>query len=90
MPTVKPLDAEAVIAAARETGIIITVEEHNIIGGLGSAVAEVLAESADLHVKFQRIGLKDTFCLQVGDEEYLQKAYSLSVDDIVATLKELI
>lgn len=89
MHTVKPLDIEAVLAAARETDVIVTVEEHNIIGGLGSAVAEVLAESADAHVAFKRIGLKDLFCAQVGNQEYLQKAYSLSVDDIVTTLLAL-
>lgn len=89
MPTIKPLDNEAVIAAAGETGVIITVEEHNIIGGLGSAVAEVLAELTDVNVTFKRIGVKDTFCLEVGSEAYLQKAYSLSVDDIVTTVQSL-
>ena len=63
MPTIKPLDNGAVITAARETGVIVTVEEHNIIGGLGSAVAEVLAESTGLEVAFKRIGVRDTFCL---------------------------
>ena len=90
MPTIKPLDNGAVITAARETGVIVTVEEHNIIGGLGSAVAEVLAESTGLEVAFKRIGVRDTFCLQVGDYEYLQKACSLSADDIVTAVKELI
>ena len=89
MHTLKPLDTEAVLAAAKETGVIITVEEHNIIGGLGSAVAEVLAELADCRVAFRRIGIKDLFCTQVGNQEYLQKAYSLSVDDIVTTLQAL-
>lgn len=83
MHTVKPLDAEAVLAATRETKAIITIEEHSIIGGLGSAVAAVLAESTKSHIAFKRIGIKDSFCSQVGSREYLCKAYSLSVDDIV-------
>ena len=89
MHTIKPLDTEAVLAAVRETGTIVTIEEHNIIGGLGSAVAEVLAELSDTHVAFERIGLKDLFCVQVGTHEELQKAYSLSVDDVIMTLQRL-
>jgi len=83
MHTVKPLDSEAVLAAKRETKAIITIEEHNIIGGLGSAVAEVLAESANPAINFKRMGIKDLFCLEVGSQEYLRKACSLSVDNIV-------
>ena len=89
MHTLKPLDAEAVLVAARETSAIITVEEHNIIGGLGSAVAEVLAESGNLPITFKRIGIDDTFCSQVGSQEYLRKTYSLSVDGIVKTVQSL-
>ncbi len=83
MHTVKPLDAEAVLAAARETKAIITIEEHSIIGGLRSAVAAVLAESANSRIAFKRIGIKDSFCSQVGSQAYLCKYYSLSVEDIV-------
>lgn len=81
--TIKPLDVEAVLAAAEETCAIITIEEHSIIGGLGSAVAEVLAESSDSHIVFKRLGIKDSFCSQVGSQKYLQGIYSLSVDGIV-------
>lgn len=83
MHTVKPLDAEAVLAAARETRAIITIEEHNIIGGLGSAVAEVLAESDIAPIAFRRMGIADCFCSQVGSQKYLRQAYSLTVDDII-------
>ena len=83
MHTIKPLDAEAVLAAARETRAIITIEEHNIIGGLGGAVAEVLAESGISPIAFKRMGIGDSFCSQVGSQAYLQKVYSLSVGDIV-------
>lgn len=87
MHTIKPIDTAAIIAAARETGNIITVEEHSIIGGLGSAVAEILAESGNLLVKFERLGVKDTFCSHVGNQEYLQKVYSLSVEAIIAAVR---
>jgi len=81
MHTIKPLDVDAVLAAARETSAIITIEEHNIIGGLGSAVSEVLAERGR-RVAFRRIGINDTFCSQVGSQAYLQKVHSLSVESI--------
>ena len=86
MHTLKPLDAEVVLAAARETGAIITIEEHSIIGGLGSAVAEVLAESNPSPIFFKRLGIKDEFCSQVGSREYLMESYSLSVEGIVKSL----
>jgi len=89
MHTLKPFDNEAVLTAAKETPTIMTVEEHSIIGGLGSAVAEVLAESDNPHTIFKRLGIKDTFCSQVGSQEYLQKIYSLSVDGIVKAVKSL-
>jgi transketolase len=87
MHTVKPLDEEAVLAAARETAAIATIEEHSIIGGLGSAVAEVLAESAELRVPFKRLGIPSTASGLVGSQEYLENAYSLSVDGILNSLQ---
>jgi len=89
MHTIKPLDADSVLAAARETSAIITIEEHNIIGGLGSAVAEVLAECNNSHVSFKRMGIPDSFCSQVGSCEYLQQAYSLSVSGIAKEVQSL-
>ena len=59
MHTIKPIDKEAIIKAAKETGKIITLEEHNLAGGLGSAVAEVLADEGCLDVKFRRMALPD-------------------------------
>lgn len=87
MHTLKPLDKEAVLSTA-ETDAIVTVEEHSIIGGLGSAVAEVLAESG-IRVPFMRMGIPDEFCSQVGSRDYLQGVYSLSVEGIVASVKKL-
>jgi len=85
MHTVKPLDTEAVLGAARETDAIFTVEEHSILGGLGSAVAETLAESG-LHVRFKRLGISPAFTDLVGDQECLKHAYSLSVDGVVGQI----
>jgi len=81
MHTIKPLDKEIVLAAANETKAIFTVEEHSIIGGLGSAVSEVLAES-DSKILFKRIGLKDAFEKTVGNHEYLRKMNNLLPEDI--------
>ena len=86
MHTIKPLDTEAVLSAATETSIIVTIEEHSVIGGLGGAVAEILAELGDSHIKFKRMGLNDSFCSQVGSQEYLRKTYSLSIEGVVSTV----
>ena len=90
MHTIKPLDTEAVLAAARETQAIVTLEEHSVIGGLGGAVAEVLAESGELRVPFKRLGLPSEFCSTVGSQEYLRAAYGLSGDGILKSLKTLL
>jgi len=90
MHTIKPLDVAAVLAAARETRAIVTLEEHSITGGLGSAVAEVLAESAVEKVPFKRLGLPSQFTSLVGSQEYLKQAYSLTVDGILASITELL
>ncbi len=76
MHTLKPLDAEAIAAAARETGAILTVEEHNVIGGLGGAVAEVLAE-AGAGVRFKRLGVPDVFA-PAGSADNLRPLYGLT------------
>jgi transketolase len=76
MHTVKPLDEKLVLKCAKETGHIITVEEHSVIGGLGSAVAETLAEQYDQPVRFKRMGIKDRFC-ESGDPADLLKKYEL-------------
>lgn len=89
MHTIKPLDVDAVLAAAKETTAIITIEEHNIIGGLGSAVSEVLAERDHPQIAFRRMGINDAFCSQIGSQEYLQKIHSLSVENIVEMVESL-
>jgi len=86
MHTVKPLDLEAVLAAARETDAIFTVEEHSILGGLGSAVAEVLAESDGPKVAFRRIGIPPSFSPHIGSQEYLQECHGLTDEGIAKTV----
>lgn len=82
MHTLKPLDIQTIKKAAKETGGIITIEEHSIIGGLGSAVAEVLAENK-LSIPFMRIGIPDTFSQYIGDQEFLKEKHGLSIDNII-------
>jgi len=85
--TIKPLDRQAVVEAARETGALVTAEEHSIIGGLGSAVAEVLAE--EYPVPLRRVGLRDTFGESGSPEELLAK-YGLSVANIEKNVREVL
>ena len=90
MHTIKPLDVEAVLAAAHDTSAIFTVEEHSVIGGLGGAVSEVLMEADRRPRYFRRIGLNGTFSSMVGDQAYLQAQYGLDVNGIVnSVLKTL-
>lgn len=83
--TIKPIDEEAIITAARKTGLIVTAEEHSIIGGLGSAVAEVVCSNHPVPVI--RVGVKDTFG-ESGKPEQLLKAYGLTAEEIVKALKK--
>ena len=87
MASVKPLDAAAVVSAAKETGAIVTCEEHSIIGGLGSAVAEVLAEEAP--APLERVGVKDTFGESGKPKELLAK-YGLTADDVAAAARRVV
>jgi transketolase len=87
MHTIKPLDTAAVIAAARETRAVVTVEEHSIIGGLGSAVAETVSGCYPVPVK--RIGISDCFA-ESGSYEDLLTKYGMTVNDIVVAAKQAI
>ena len=86
MHTVKPLDGAAIQAAAEETGAIVTAEDHSIIGGLGGAVAEYLAEHA--RVPMARVGIPDTFC-RSGDPAELFPMYGMAAADIAAAVKRV-
>lgn len=83
MHTLKPIDKKAILDAALETGGILTIEEHSLIGGLGSAVAEIIAEEAEKKVYFKRVALPSEFVKHVGNQDYLRGIYGLTVDGIV-------
>jgi transketolase len=87
MPCVKPLDSETVIRAAQATSVVITVEDHNIFGGLGSAVAETLSENCPARLK--RMGFADVFAESGTQDEILDK-YGLAVEDIVKTVEAMV
>jgi transketolase len=82
--TIKPIDRDIIAAAAKETGLIITAEEHSVIGGLGSAVADVVTETCPVPVI--KIGVNDTFG-HSGPAVELLKEFGLSADNIVKTVK---
>ena len=86
MFSIKPIDKELIIKYAKKTKAIVTAENHNIIGGLGSAVAEVLCEHCP--TKMRRIGVKEQFG-QVGRMEYLMEFYQLTARDIVKKAMEI-
>ncbi len=88
MHTLKPLDQDAVLRAARETGAVFTIEEHSLIGGLGSAVAEVLAEQCRTPVLFKRVGLPSAFSDCVGDQEFLRHRHGLSAGQLQNSILE--
>jgi transketolase len=79
MSSIKPLDEQAIVKAAEETGKIVTVDNHNILGGLGSAVAEVVCEK--MPVKVKRMGVKDVFG-KSGTNEQMQEKFGLRAEDI--------
>lgn len=87
MPTVKPIDRELILKAAKETGRIVTVEEHSVIGGLGSAVCEVVCEEHPVPVT--KIGVQDTFGCSGPAVELLQK-FGLCSDNIVSTVLKIL
>lgn len=78
--TLKPLDVEALTAAARETGAIVTLEDHNVVGGLGSAVASVLAERHPVTV--DRFGISDRYCVRCDDYEQMLSLHGIAAQDV--------
>jgi transketolase len=82
--TAKPLDVEALAAAARETGGILALEEHTVEGGLGGAIAEALLELPAIPRAFTRAGLRAGFSSAVGSQEYLRRLYGLDREGVVA------
>ena len=88
MFTIKPIDAECVLACAKETGAIVTAENHQLIGGLTSAVSEVLAENA-VAVAMEKIGIHDEFG-EVGDQAYLMDRFQLTAPYIAEAVRKAV
>ena len=80
MHTIKPIDEEMIIKCAQETKKLVSIEDHNIIGGLGSAIAEVLTKECP--AKLTRLGIKDTFG-RSGKAEELMKYFNITSEDII-------
>ena len=85
MGSIKPIDRAAIVKAAREIGTIITIENHSIYGGLGSAIAEIVGEEYPCKVK--RLGFRDIFP-ESGNDEYLFSKYGMNVENIEAAAKK--
>lgn len=85
MASLKPIDADLILESAAKTGAIVTVENHNVIGGLGSAVAEVLADEG-VGLPFKRVGIQDQFC-EGGTTPYLMDKFGLNAPAIVRAAK---
>ncbi len=88
-PTVKPIDKEAIKNCAQRFEHIFTVEEHNIVGGFGSAVAEVIAE-LDTNAKLHRIGIDDFYCIEVGNQSYLREQVGINAEGIAERIQGVI
>jgi len=88
MPTIKPIDSDLVLERATVTGAMVTADNHNIIGGLGSAVAELLAE-AGIGLPFKRVGIQDNFC-EGGTTPYLMKKFGLDSTAIADACRDVL
>lgn len=88
--TLKPIDQELIEHVSREVKLIVTIEEHTVIGGLGGSVAEILAQLPGPRARLKMIGLRDCFSEIVGDQEYLRSIYGMSADSIVRLVENSI
>jgi transketolase len=87
-PTVKPIDKETISYCIKNYDLIVTVEEHNIVGGFGSAVAEIMSEYNDYKSKLIRIGLDDKYSSIVGTQKYLRNEYGMSANKIAERIQK--
>lgn len=87
-PTVKPIDMKVIQKCAKEFDLIVTCEEHNIVGGFGSAVAEVMAEMYEKNAFLLRIGLNDEYSVKVGNQKYLRAQYGMDAKSIAKKIQE--
>jgi transketolase len=90
MHTIKPLDNNAVLEAAKECDMVFSLEEENIIGGLGGAIAELLAEHSDIPYRFRRLGIPDTYLEKAGSYAWLLNHYGIDVHGVVETIEKLL
>lgn len=88
--TIKPLDGDGIVAAASECGHVITLEEHVVTGGLGSAVAEACADARVPLKSFRRIGLEDVFPEIVGDQAYLRARFGLDATSVANSIRRMV
>lgn len=86
-PTVKPIDKETIENVAKRFELIVTCEEHNIVGGFGSAVAEVIAEMKNKKATLLRIGINDEYSVRVGNQKYLREQYGIDADGVATKIK---
>jgi len=87
-PSIKPLDTALIQRVACETALIVTVEEHNLAGGFGGAIAEVLAEMPQPHARLRRIGIDNRYVSAIGSQAFLRKENHLTCEDIVRVIVE--
>ena len=87
-PTIKPIDEEIIRQCSKEYELIVTCEEHSIVGDFGSAVAEVMAEMRRKKAHLLRVGLNDMYAVRVGDQKYLREQYGMSAAKIAARIEE--
>jgi transketolase len=90
MHTIKPIDKEMIIDSAKNTGGIITIEEHNLMGGLGSAVSEVLCDANIYPKKFKRLAFPDVNVAKIGGQAWIRDQYGLQAKGIADSVRELL
>ena len=89
MSSVKPIDKDLILDSAKNTGGIITVEEHSIIGGLGDAVADVLIENDISDVQLKKMGIKNRFVSDYGTQEYLRSIEGIAKENIITEAENI-
>lgn len=90
IPTIRPLQSDVIIAAARESRAVVTLEEHTVEGGLGGLIAETLLESGVVPRRFKRLGLRSGFSSIVGSQAYLRRRYEIDAASVCSMARELL
>lgn len=88
LPTVKPLDASYLLDIARRFRLVVTVEEHSVLGGFGGAIAELYADAAAMPERLLRLGTADRFLHEVGGEAYSRRAYGLDAESLARSIRD--